>query len=282
MPVRLLDFCVLNIKLISTRTGIKKAIKRGEIKLNGDFAEGGIWLKEDDSIEIFEAKTSNHKVFPLELKVIFEDDFIAIIDKPAGIEVSGNKFKTIQNALVHNLQPSAKEDALSRPVPVHRLDYSTSGLLICAKTHSAAVNLGKQFENKTVQKTYHAIVNGETPKEGIIDSDIQNKKAHTEFVTLKTIDSLVAGKISLIKVFPSTGRKHQIRIHLSALGHPIVGDKDYCGDFPLLKGKGMFLSATSIKFLHPDKQEFIQYEIDIPYKFSSLLKREEERFKKLG
>lgn len=282
MPVRLLDFCIQNIKLIKTRTGIKKAIKRGEIKLNGDLAEGGIWLKENDIIEIFVAKTSNHKVFPLDLEIIFEDDFIAIINKPAGIEVSGNKFKTIQNALLHNLKPSLQKDVLSRPVPVHRLDYSTSGLLICAKTHSAAVNLGKQFENKDVQKIYHAIVNGETPKEGTIENDILNKKAHTSFITIKTIDSLVAGKISLLKLFPTTGRKHQLRIHLSAIGHPIVGDKDYCSDFPLLKGKGLFLCATSIKFLHPDKQEFIWFEIGIPYKFESLLKREEERFKKLS
>jgi len=282
MPVRLLDFCIQNIKLINTRTGIKKAIKRGEIKLNGDNTEGGKWLNEGDIIEIFEAKVSNHKVFPLDLKIIFEDDFFAIIDKPAGIEVSGNKFKTIQNALVHNLKPSTKEDALSRPVPVHRLDYSTSGLLICAKTHSAAVNLGKQFENKTVQKTYHAIVNGKSPKQGGIDYDIQNKKAHTDFITLNTVDSLVAGKISLVKLFPETGRKHQLRIHLFTFGHPIVGDKDYCGDFPLLKGKGLFLCATSVKLLHPDKQELIQFEIDIPHKFLSLLKREEERFNKLS
>ena len=282
MPTRLLDFCIQNIKLINTRTGIKKAIKRGQIKLNGDNSEGGKWLSKGDIIEILEAKTSNHKVFPLDLKIIFEDNYIAIIDKPAGIEVSGNKFKTIQNALLHNLKPSSKEDALSRPVPVHRLDYSTSGLLICAKTHSAAVNLGKQFENKTVQKIYHAIVNGQSPKQGIIDQDIQNKKAHTDFLTLKTIDSLVAGKISLIKLFPSTGRKHQLRIHLSAIGHPIVGDKEYCGDFSLLKGKGLFLSASSVKFLHPDKQQFMQFDIDIPHKFISLLKREEERFKKLG
>lgn len=282
MPVRLLDFCIKNIKLIGTRAGLKKAIKREEIKLNGNSTESGVWLKEGDIIEIFEAKVSNHKVFPQALEVIFEDDIIAIINKPAGIEVSGNKFKTIQNALLHNLKPSSKEDSLSRPVPVHRLDYSTSGLLICAKTHWAAVDLGKQFEGKIVQKTYHAIVNGEPPKKGIVDTKIQNKEAFSSYITLKTVNSLVAGKISLLKLFPTTGRKHQLRIHLSSIGHPIAGDKEYAGNFPLLKGKGMFLSATSIKFLHPDKQTIMSFELDIPYKFKSLLKREEERFKKLG
>ncbi|PLX14879.1 MAG: RNA pseudouridine synthase [Marinilabiliales bacterium] len=282
LPVRLLDFCIKNLKKINTRAGIKKALKREEIYLNGKVCGGGRWLNENDIVEIFEPKISNHKSFPLKLKIVFEDDLIAVIEKPAGYEVSGNKFKTIQNALTYNLKPSQKVDRLSRPVPVHRLDYGTSGLLICAKTHTAAFDLSKQFEEKLIHKTYHAIVNGSPSNEGIIKDKINGKTAETHFKKLNTINSLVAGQISLLKLNPLTGRKHQIRIHLSGIGHPIVGDKDYMGNFHLLKGKGLFLAATSVKLLHPEKQVLMEFSMDIPNKFTSLLKREEERFNKLG
>lgn len=282
IPIRLLDFCLQNFESINTRAGIKKLIKKGFVKIDGMEVSGGQWLVSDQKVELYSGYPSQHKVFEMKLDVVYEDDEIAVIYKPAGIEVSGNKFKTIQNALVFNLKPSKQKDILSRPVPVHRLDYPTSGLLICAKTHQAAVNLGRQFEEKTIEKTYVAIVNGKTENEGRIEFDIDGKQAETLFKSLKTTSSIKAGHISLLKLNPLTGRTHQLRKHLASIGHPIVGDGLYNTNFPLLKGKGLFLSATEIHFYHPISKSKIELETAIPHKFISLLEREEERFEKFA
>jgi len=281
LPSRLLDFCLKSIKTITTRAGIKKAIKRGLIKVDGNEMPGGIWLSEGQIVELLESETSSHKVFEMHLDVVFEDEHLAVINKPAGIEVSGNKFKTIQNALVFNLKASEATDKLQRPVPVHRLDFPTSGLLVCAKTHSAVVALGRLFETKKISKTYHAIVNGKLEGLGEIKTPLEGKQALTKFKSLKTISSLKAGYLTLLELQPATGRTHQLRKHLASIGNPIVGDAVYTGDKPLLKGKGLLLAATKIVFEHPLSGELIEVEIPIPHKFSSLLEREARRFDKL-
>lgn len=280
--IRLLDFCIQNFNLITTRSGIKKAIKKGEVWLDGELAEGGIWLKIGQRVVLCEGKPSTHKIFELKLDIVFEDDDIAVIYKPAGYEVSGNKFKTIQNALSFNLKTSLRKDHLSRAVPVHRLDYPTSGLLICAKTHRAAVEMGRQFEEKTIKKTYLAIVNGKLEEIGKLENQLDGKNAITFFESLKTIPSLKAGFISLLKLNPQTGRTHQLRRHLAQINHPIVGDGLYNTNYPLLKGKGVFLSAVSLVFKHPFTDEIIELNSQIPEKFTSLLTREKVRFEKLG
>lgn len=282
IPVRLLDFCLQNFETVKTRAGIKKLIKRGFVKIDGIESAGGQWLVADQKIELYSGSPSKHKVFEMKLDIVFEDDEIAVINKPAGFEVSGNKFKTIQNALVFNLKPSERKDALSRPVPVHRLDYPTSGLLLCAKTHHAVVNLGRQFEEKTINKTYVAIVNGKTEKEGRIENVLEGKQAVTIYKNLKTISSLKAGFISLLNLFPLSGRTHQLRKHTAGIGHPIVGDNLYNTNFPLLKGKGLFLCATEITFNHPSTEVKIELKIPMPHKFIALLEREAERFQKLA
>jgi len=277
---RLLDFCLTHIQRIGTKAGVKKAIKRQLIKVNDQDFGSGKRLIAGQRVDLCERDISDNKVFQLKLEIIYEDNQIAIINKPAGIEVSGNKYKTIQNALIFNLKPSDAEDKLNRPIPVHRLDYPTSGILVCAKTHAAAVDLGHQFQEKKVKKTYAAIVNGSLATDGIINDQLDSKDSFTRYSTKRTVSSLKAGTISLVSLFPETGRTHQLRRHLSGIGYPIVGDSLYSQNQVLLKGKGLFLSAIGIQFTHPVKQELMEFESEIPPKFFKLMEREEERFKK--
>ena len=140
--VRLSGYARSAFTSIPSRKGVDKAIKRGELRVNGEPAGTGDWIKPGQLLELVDTQQNIPKTYRLSLEVVFEDDDLAVINKPPGIEVSGNKFKTITNALAGSLTASPQPDALPWPRPVHRLDYSTSGLLIVAKTARAQVSLG--------------------------------------------------------------------------------------------------------------------------------------------
>lgn len=206
-------------------------------------------------------------VFPLE--IVYEDDDLAVINKPPGILVSGNSFKTIANALSQNLKKSTRLDAV-RPLPVHRLDYPTTGLLLVGKTSSSILTLNQLFEHKTILKTYIAVCIGNMPLEGVIDLPIDYKTATSRFKVLKTISSKRFQYLNLVVLFPETGRKHQLRKHLSIQGNPILGDRHYGKEPMILKGKGLYLHAFSLSFSHPSTTEKIEFTKEPPLKFHKL------------
>ncbi|PKP13209.1 MAG: RNA pseudouridine synthase [Bacteroidetes bacterium HGW-Bacteroidetes-3] len=263
---------------IPSNAGIKKAIKRGQILINGEIALTGTFVHFGQVIDLLETPQSQPKIFELKLGILFEDNYMAAIHKPAGFSVSGNAYKTIYNALPFNLGKSTEPDALPWPTPVHRLDNQTSGILLIAKTKTAQIALGNQFENHTIQKKYCAIVIGEVLKNGKINTPIEDKTAETDFEVVTVINSLKHKHLSLLNVYPKTGRTHQIRIHLASINHPIFGDKLYVEKKMLHRGKGLFLCAYEISFLHPKTSEVINLKIEIPHKFESLLLREQRRW----
>lgn len=248
--------------------------------MDGKPATTGTWVEAGQKIELMELELTPPKPYSLSLSIIFEDDCLAVIYKPPGIVVSGNRFRTIQNALAGNLKSSFALDSLPWPQPVHRLDAATSGLLIIAKTRKSRIDLGKQFQNKEVVKRYHAIVMGKMPAKGSIDSDIDNKPALTTYRFIESVPSLKNDWLTLVELCPKTGRTHQLRIHLSQLGFPILGDKLYGKEGQILKGKGLFLSATGLQFKHPLSHKTLDFSIDIPGKFQAHLSRELRRWKK--
>jgi RluA family pseudouridine synthase len=229
-------------------------------------------------IDLLETPQSQPKIFELPLEILFEDSHMAAIHKPAGFSVSGNAYKTIYNALPFNLQKSTEPDALPWPTSVHRLDNQTSGILLIAKTKTAQIALGNQFENHSIQKKYCAVVIGEVLRNGKINTPIEDKIAETDFEVVKVVNSLRYDHLSLLNVYPKTGRTHQIRVHLSSIGHPIFGDKLYVEEKMFHKGKGLFLCAKEISFLHPKTSIEINLKIEIPHKFESLLIREQRRW----
>jgi len=278
--IRFLDYSVEIIKSLKSRSSIKKAIKKGELLLNGENVPGGTWIEPGQKIELIDNENKPPKPYDLNLEIIFEDESLAIIIKPAGISVSGNKYRTIQNALLANLKASSEPDSLKWPRPVHRLDFATSGLLIIAKTSSALVSLGKQFEERRIKKSYKAIVIGKVNNEGVITERINDKEAITSFKLITHERSLYTEWLSLVKIFPETGRTHQIRIHMEKIGHPVLGDIKYGKENKLLKGKGLFLCAVGLMLHHPKSNESLSFSIDIPYKFKRRLQTEQRRWEK--
>ena len=272
------DFILNNFTYFETKSAVKKAIKRQRVRIDGHICLTGTHIKKGQIIELTEEETSIRKIFRMPVEIIFEDDYIAVINKPAGISVSGNYYKTIQNALPYNLKISYQKDALKSPLPVHRLDNQTSGLLLIAKTRKARINLGKQFEDKKIRKKYNAVVIGKPAKKGIINIPVDGKEAISEFECIRTEKSLRNGYLSLLNLYPLTGRTHQLRIHCEKSGFPILGDKLYNAKLPVFKGKGLFLSATEIAFNHPVTENGMNFKIPYPEKFNKIIEREKRRF----
>lgn len=277
-PARLSDYARGLFPTLPSRKSVKKAIKRGEVWIDGQPGTTGQWVQPGQQIQLVDLEQTPPKTYELALEVIYEDEHLAAINKPAGLPSSGNRFRTAQNALLHNLSLSPAEDALPWPVPVHRLDAPTSGLLLVAKTRSARIELGRQFEEKEIRKTYRAVVIGQTPENGILDTPVDDKPALTRYERRQHVRSLKNDWLSLLDLYPQTGRTHQVRIHLSRAGFPILGDKLYGKEGWILKHKGLFLAAVELTFTHPATGEEMTLSIDMPRKFGTFLAREARRW----
>jgi RluA family pseudouridine synthase len=274
---RLSDYAPLVFgAFVSSKKGMKKLIKKGAVTIDGQPAQTGTWVLPGQCIRLLDLVTAPTKVYELDLEVVFEDDHLAVINKPGGIPVSGNQFRSIQNALPYNLAPSSQPDTLAVPRPVHRLDAPTCGLLLVAKTSRAIIGLSRQFEEKTIQKRYQAVAMGKLAEEGFFDRPIDGKEAYTQYQCLQQVRSIKSKWLSLLSLFPQTGRTHQLRIHLSQAGHPILGDALYGREGLVKKGKGLFLCAVELSFEHPITQKIQSSCIEPPAKFLKTMEREEQ------
>lgn len=281
IPQRLSDALVGAFVAVPTRKGVKKAIERGEVRLNGELAHTGDWVQGGESVELWRRDVPVEQVLPMSLEVVYEDDHLAIVVKPAGIAVSGNQWLTLARALPYNLAASNEPDALAAPQPIHRLDVPTSGLLIVAKAHRARVALGQMLAQHRVQKTYHAVVMGDVGTEPLrLDAPIEGKAAVTHVTRLAVGRSLRNEWLSLVKVTIETGRTHQIRRHLSGASWPILGDHQYGTAGSIMRGKGLFLAATALAFRHPITEEWLAWEQEPPAKFRKTLAREAQMWER--
>lgn len=278
--IRLQDYAPSIFVSISSHQGMKKAIKNKMVLVDGVVASTGLWVKQGQRIELWDLELPPAKVYETQIEVVYEDEHIAVINKPAGISVSGNLFRTIQNALPFNLKPSGCIDALPVFRPVHRLDKPTCGLLIIAKTSQAIGALGAQFKNRVVSKRYTAVVIGNLSDKGKIDMPVDGKEAVSSFVVIRRNNSIRNHTLSMVNLFPKTGRTHQLRIHMAGMGTPILGDKLYGSEGEILRKKGLFLCATGLQFDHPFTNEKMDLSIDPPYKFGRFMKMEEKRWEK--
>jgi 23S rRNA pseudouridine1911/1915/1917 synthase len=217
------------------------------------------------------------------LAIIYEDDDVLVLDKPAGLAVHpvpGHPGHTLVNAILSHFPRLAEISDSPRPGIVHRLDKDTSGVMLVAKNSMAQANLVEQFRARSVAKAYLVLVKGHlTPETGIIEAPIgrspRNRKlmavvtggreARTEYRVVRYIDGY-----TLLEVKPETGRTHQIRVHLAAIGYPVVGDKVYGVKSPFLSRQ--FVHAWRLGFRLPATGEYVEFSAELPPDLAQALK----------
>jgi tRNA pseudouridine65 synthase/23S rRNA pseudouridine1911/1915/1917 synthase len=261
--MRLSDYAVGKFECLPSRKSVKKAIKRGILLVDGHVSETGHWVEEGETLAVVK-RENRDPVFKRKLQVPIEDEDLAVVIKPADIPVSGYGLRNLQNALSYNLKPSPRPDAMALPRPVHRLDRQTGGLVIVAKTLSVAASLGTLFEEREIEKTYAVVVEGEIKHDTSADTPIEEKPAFTRINPVRSFTHPRLGKLTEALVFPETGRRNQIRIHLANMGFPILGDLKFGGK---KSGKGLFLFAERLSFAHPVTGEKIEVSATLPEKF---------------
>lgn len=233
-------------------------------------------------------------------EIVFEDEDLLVLDKPAGMVVNKadttSGVETVQdwidrNFKFQNLRLDREDDFVKRSGIVHRIDKETSGLLLVAKTPEAFKELQRQFKAREVGKKYLALVEGDVkPKKGEINAPVGRlpwnrerfgvfpggKDARTEYLVLSSGQSKEKEKYSLLELTPHTGRTHQIRVHLKYLGFPIVGDSFYAGRKQSKKEREwcprLFLHAFALEFKHPEKANLMAFKSELPDDLNEVLK----------
>lgn len=278
---RFSDYALGRFLALPSRNAVKKAIKRGELRLDGRLASTGTRVRTGQSVSWHPSEARVPKPYELVLHIPYQDDHLAIVYKPAGLIVRGNQFKTLENAAVYNLSSSHVTDALLWPQPVHRLDRATQGLVLVARSERAKVRLAQMLAQREIEKQYLALVVGRPPEQGHWDLSVEGKDAHTDFLRLRSTPALRSDWVSLMALWPRTGRTHQLRIHAATAGHHIVGDQLHGPSGEVLPRKGLFLAAVGLRFPHPiypDKAVDVQ--VNAPPKFDRRMVREAQMHKR--
>lgn len=189
----------------------------------------------------------------------YEDDHLLVVWKPHGMLTSGNDGNTLRRAVHLALGfGAATEDGGCAPEPCHRLDYGTSGWVIFGRNPGALAAMNQAFADRRILKRYTALVHGPAPKSLYFNLTLEGLASRTQSTCIARGRIAGAGDVSLMAVFPETGRTHQIRRHFSAVGHPIVGDDRFHREHPIYRGKGLFLCADGLAFRHPQTQNVVE------------------------
>jgi 23S rRNA pseudouridine1911/1915/1917 synthase len=266
-----------------SRSRLQGWIKDGHVLVNGAPAKVSMLLRGGEQIDVSPAELTPLKATPedLPLEILYEDESLLAINKPAGLVVhagAGNFSGTLVNRLVHHFQGLSQVGGDLRPGIVHRLDKGTSGVMLVARDDAAHQSLAAQFAGRSVNKTYLALVQGQVrDQEGQISTPITRdpvrrtrmatklgvgRSALTEWHVLRRFE-----RFTYLEVRIGTGRTHQIRVHLSSIGNPVAGDKLY-GALP---GPRIFLHAWRISFTSPASGERVTVEAPLPPELSSWL-----------
>lgn len=288
-PARCDVYLADNMPALS-RSFLKKLFESGEVKVNGKEVRASYKLKMGDEITLSvpEAKKLDVEAQDIPLDIVYEDSDVLVINKERGMVVhpaAGNEDSTLVNALMHHCGDNLSGiNGVLRPGIVHRIDKDTTGLLVVAKNDKAHQSLTDQLADRSLSRTYFAIVHGNIKEDNLtvnapIARDTKDRKKMAiarkdgrEAVTHITVLERF-GKYTLIRCKLETGRTHQIRVHVKSIGHPILGDKTYGLKKEEYSLVGQLLHAGEIGFIHPETGEMVSFSAPLPEDFSDTLEK---------
>jgi 23S rRNA pseudouridine1911/1915/1917 synthase len=280
-----LSTCMENL----SRSYLQKLVKSGQVTVNQKPVKSNYRLKENDAIELIIPKAIEPQILPedLALDIVYEDDDFLIVNKPKGMVVHpapGHFSGTLVNGLMAHCKDSLSGiNGVLRPGIVHRIDMDTTGLLVVCKNDKAHNEIAAQLKVHSISRTYHAIVHGRVKEvEGTINAPIgrcpnnrlkmavnykNGKDAVTHYKVLEYFKDYTYLECRL-----ETGRTHQIRVHMSSIHHPLLGDTIYGGK-AVTGSSGQVLHAKTLGFIHPTTKEYVEFDSELPEYFKNLLEK---------
>lgn len=269
-----------------SRTEIQQLIKSGHVTVNDQRVKPNYRCQTGDvlSISFPEEETLQLNPENIPLDIVYEDDYLLIVNKPKGMVVyptDAHTSGTLVNALLHHTTELSRIGGEERPGIVHRLDKDTSGIILIAKKDEVHKRLSEQFKENKVERLYGALVHGDIPHQtGIINAPIgRDPKYRTRMAVLDDGREAIThfevierfGDYTFVECKLITGRTHQIRVHFQYIGHSIVGEQTYINHKTLQTG-GQLLFAKSLRFIHPITKEQLHFEVPIPTFFQEVMK----------
>nr|WP_079495168.1 RluA family pseudouridine synthase [Maledivibacter halophilus] len=277
-----------------SRSYVQKLIKSGNVRVNNEIIYSKKYkISEEDEIDIEIPEPEKLKLEPenIPIEIIYEDKDLLVVNKPQGMVVHpapGHYSGTLVNALLYHSKSLSSINGIIRPGIVHRIDKDTSGLLMIAKNNKAHNSLAAQLKEHSINRVYYALVNGNIKVgSGTIDAPIgrhpvnrlkravvekNSKKAVTHFKVIESYSGY-----TLVELKLETGRTHQIRVHMSYLGYPLVGDPLYGIKKKKFNLKGQMLHAKVLGFIHPTTLKYMEFNSELPEYFKALLKKMQRR-----
>ena len=273
-----------------SRSALQKNIEKGNITVNGEKISKNYKLRIGDIVEAELPPPENIDIVPedIPLDIMYEDDDLIVINKPQNMVVHpapGHYTGTLVNALMFHCGDNLSGiNGVLRPGIVHRIDQDTSGVLVIAKSDLAHKGLSEQLAEHSMKRVYNAIVyNSFSEESGTVDRNIDRSKNDRKKMAVvmqggrnavthyKVIEKL--GKYTLVELQLETGRTHQIRVHMSYIGHPLLGDPVYGPKKCPFNLNGQVLHAKVLGFIHPRTGEYMEFNSELPDYFSSLIER---------
>lgn len=273
-----------------TRSYLQKLIKEGQVLVNGKTVKSGYQLSKGDevSVTIPEPKELDVEPQKMDLDIVYEDEDVILINKPKGMVVHpapGHTTDTLVNGLLYHCKDNLSGiNGVARPGIVHRIDRDTTGILIVCKNDMSHNSIAEQLKEHSINRRYRALVHGNLKEDtGTVEGPIgrhpvdrkkmainerNGKPAVTHYTVLERF-----GNYTLIECKLETGRTHQIRVHMTSIGHPLVGDEVYGPAKSPFKLQGQCLHAMVLGFVHPRTGEYMEFSADLPEYFEDLLKK---------
>jgi len=283
---RIDQFLAVHLAQNFSRSQIKKLIEAGEVSVGGSLVRSAHYrIKSGEKVQVAwkEKEGDETRAEAIPIDIIYEDPDLVVVNKAAGMVVHpahGNPSRTLVNALLYHVRNLSEAGGKVRPGIVHRLDKDTSGLLVIAKNDTAHYSLARQFKEHSIDRTYEAVVRGVVQHdEGEIDKPVGRAFLNRKKVVVRPLGGKPAltyyrvkrrfPQATWLEIKPRTGRTHQIRVHLSHIGHPVLGDSFY--GVRALGIDRQALHASQLGFHHPRTREWMDFKAPLPPDMESLI-----------